>query len=100
MLFILILFVISLAVLILFVALYGKKKKELKTERFYKYHLYKKIMNELTFPVFRYHSKSDCMVGNKKFVEMCGHRKVENFKENVEKWKKIHPAYNFNGLFF
>lgn len=42
MLFILILFVISLAVLILFVALYGKKKKELKTERFYKYHLYYK----------------------------------------------------------
>lgn len=93
MLFILILFVISLVVLIFFVVLYGKKQKELKTERFYQYRLYKKIMNELTFPVFRYHAKSDCMVGNKKFMEMCGHRKVENFKGKAEEWKKIHPAY-------
>ena len=99
MIFVFVLVVISLFISSVFVALHRKKQKELKKERFYQYYLYKKLMNELTFPVFRYHAKDDLIVGNRQFVEVYGHRKVTDFRGNVEKWKTIYPEYNFNGLF-
>lgn len=99
MIFVFALVVISLFISSVFVALHRKKQKELKKERFYQYYLYKKLMNELTFPVFRYHAKDDLIVGNRQFVEVYGHRKVTDFRGNVEKWKTIYPEYNFNGLF-
>lgn len=99
MILVMVLFLISLLVSVIFIVLHGKKQKELKRERFYLYHLYKKIMSELTFPVFRYHEKDDIMIGNKKFAETYGRKEVEHFKSNVEEWKKIYPEYDYNGLF-
>ena len=99
MILVLVLFLISLLVSIILIVLHGKKQKELTKERFYLSHLYKKIMNELTFPVFRYHAKDDIMIGNKKFAETYGRQEVERFRGNVEEWKKIYPGYNYSGLF-
>ena len=67
MLTILVLFVISLVVSIMLIVLHIRKQRQLQTEHFYQYHRYKQLMNELTFPVFRYHMKDDSIIGNKKF---------------------------------
>ena len=56
---ILVLFVISLVVSIMLIVLHIRKQRQLQTEHFYQYHRYKQLMNELTFPVFRYHMKDD-----------------------------------------
>ena len=99
MLIILILFVFSLIVLVVLTVLHIEKRKELQIEHFYQYHIYKQLMNELNFPGFRYHLKYDSMIGNKKFQEAYGHRQIFGFMKNSEKWRRLHPEYNFSGLF-
>ncbi|WP_461809891.1 histidine kinase [Faecalimonas sp.] len=96
---ILVLFVISLIVSIVLIVLYIRKKKQLQIEHFYQYHRYKQLMNELTFPVFRYNMQDDSITGNRKFQETYGRRRIENFMKNVNEWKVLHPEYNFDGLF-
>lgn len=96
---ILVLFVISLIISIVSIVLHIRKKRQIQTEHFYKYHRYKQLMNELTFPVFRYNVKEDCIVGNRKFQETYGRKNIDNFMKNVDEWKRIHPEYNFDGLF-
>lgn len=96
---ILVLFVISLLVSIVLSVLHIRKKKQLEAEHFYQYHRYKQFMNELTFPVFRYNVQDDRIIGNKKFQEIYGRRSIDNFMKNSDKWKKLHPEYNFDGLF-
>lgn len=92
-------FIISLVVLVILVVLYVRKQKKSQQEHVYNYHRDKKIMNELTFPAFRYYVEDDCMKGNKHFQEISGRRSIEDFLKSAEKWKNIHPEYNFDGLF-
>lgn len=92
----LMLFVISLIVSIV---LHIKKQRRLQTEHFYQYHRYKQLMNELTFPVFRYNVQDDSIIGNRKFQETYGRKSIDNFMKNVDEWKRVHPEYNFDGLF-
>lgn len=99
MIIIFVLFVISLAVSIISIVLHIRKQRQFRTEHFYTYHRYKQLMNELTFPVFRYNEKEDCLVGNRKFQETYGQKKIDDFMKNVDEWKQIHPEYNFDGLF-
>lgn len=91
--------IISLVVLIILAVLYVTKQKKLHQEYVYDYQRDKKIMNELTFPAFRYYVEDDCMKGNKHFQEITGRRRIEHFWESAEKWKNLHPEYNFDGLF-
>lgn len=99
MLTILVLFVISLVVSIILIVLHIRKQRQLQTEHFYQYHRYKQLMNELTFPVFRYHMKEDSIIGNKKFQETYGRRQITDFMKSSDKWKQLHPEYNFDGFF-
>lgn len=96
---ILVLFAISVIVSITSIVLHIRKQRQLQIEHFYNYHRYKQLMNELTFPVFRYNVKNDSIVGNKKFQESYGMKSMDNFMKNVDEWKRIHPEYNFDGLF-
>lgn len=96
---ILVLFVISLIVSVVSIVLHIRKQRQLQTEHFYIYHRYKQLMNEFTFPVFRYNVRDDCIVGNKKFQEIYGRKNIDNFMKNVDEWKRVHPEYNFDGLF-
>ena len=96
---ILVLFVISLVVSIMLIVLHIRKQRQLQTEHFYQYHRYKQLMNELTFPVFRYHMKDDSIIGNKKFQETYGRRQITDFMKSADKWKQLHPEYNFDGFF-
>lgn len=95
---IVVLFVISLIVSTVLNILHTRKKKQMEAEHFYQHSKYKQLMNELTFPVFRYNVQDDFLIGNKKFQETYGQRWIEHFQENIEKWKKRHPEYNFDGL--
>lgn len=99
MILIVILFFISMIVSIILIILHVRKQKLLKLERFYQYRSYKKIMDELTFPVFRYNVKEDQVTGNRKFQEEFSKHVIENFLEKNQKWKAMHPEYNFDGLF-
>ena len=96
---ILVLFVISLIVSITFSMFHLRKKKQLQIEHFYQYNRYKQFMNELTFPVFRYNVQADRISGNKKFQETYGRKSIDYFMKNADKWKQLHPEYNFDGLF-
>lgn len=92
-------FIISLVALVILVVLYVRKQKKSQQEHVYNYYRDKKIMNELTFPAFRYYVEDDCMKGNKHFQEISGRRSIEDFLKSAEKWKNLHPEYNFDGLF-
>lgn len=99
MILVLILFTISLVVSVVLVVLYVKKRKKSEQESFYKYQEYQTMMNELTFPVFRYHVNDDSIKGNKRFQENFGRRSIDHISQKRERWKKLHPEYNFDGLF-
>lgn len=72
-------FIISLVALVILVVLYVRKQKKSQQEHVYNYYRDKKIMNELTFPAFRYYVEDDCMKGNKHFQEISGRRSIEDF---------------------
>lgn len=96
---VLILFIISLIVTVISVTLHLRKQRQARVEYFDQYHRYQQLMNEMESPLFQYNIQDDSIIGNKKYQELFGQTGTDHFMENVDKWKKIHPEYNFDGLF-
>ncbi|MGI6017743.1 MAG: histidine kinase [Marvinbryantia sp.] len=96
---VLMLFIFSLIATVILVILHLRNQKQMQKEHFFQYHKYRWLMEELESPVFQYNIQDDSLIGNKKYQEIFGQRSASDFMKKGDQWKKIHPEYNFNGLF-
>lgn len=90
-------FLVSLFAVFLMI-MYKKKERQESVNRKFQYNGYKKIMQELTCPVYEYDIENDQLCGNKAFSETFSRRTIEKFVANTQTWKERHPEFNFNGL--
>lgn len=91
-------FGLSLILSALLIILYIKKKNYTARECQIQYNGYKKIMDELTCPVFEYDVRNDRITGNQPFCTSYGLDHINDFTTMCEAWKDTHPEFNFDGL--
>lgn len=78
--------------------LYIRDRKNAAENHRLQYIAYKRVMYELSCPVYEYDVKNDRIVGNERFQEEYYDGVIEGFAARVEEWKESHPEYNFDGM--